>query len=152
MTQKPQMPDRAGTSFTNIIYTKLATFPSSKIPERLPIFFDEIVQKCVTCLPMLLHSCFCYPRPANRGHRLLPHTIPSSVCQAQSPEKSRVWLQNEKTADKNRITVMICDVRKSFLQNSNILPKCANLSNLTLPIKLIIDGILIYGRLTLWRL
>jgi len=31
MTSKPQMPDYAGTSFTNIIYTKLSTFPSRKI-------------------------------------------------------------------------------------------------------------------------
>ncbi len=31
MTSNPQMPGRAGTSFTNIIYTKLATFSSRKI-------------------------------------------------------------------------------------------------------------------------
>jgi len=29
--QNQQMPDRAGTSFTNIIYTILPTFPSRKI-------------------------------------------------------------------------------------------------------------------------
>src|SRR4030043_1723119 len=33
MTSKPQMPDCAGTSFTNIIYTKLPAFSSRNIPQ-----------------------------------------------------------------------------------------------------------------------
>ncbi len=31
ITSMPQMPGCAGTSLTNVIYTKLSTFPSSKI-------------------------------------------------------------------------------------------------------------------------
>jgi len=41
MTSNPQMPGRAGTSFTNIIYTKLSTFPSMEISGIcIPFFFN----------------------------------------------------------------------------------------------------------------
>src|SRR4030042_5748793 len=33
MISKPQMPDCAGTSFTNVIYTKLPAFSSRNIPQ-----------------------------------------------------------------------------------------------------------------------
>ena len=43
MTLKPQMSDYADTSFTDIIYTKLSTFPSRKISGFEWVFILDVV-------------------------------------------------------------------------------------------------------------
>jgi hypothetical protein len=50
MTSNPQMPGREGTSFTNIIYTKLATFPSRKN--------NAIIRPFSTPSNKIFNSCF----------------------------------------------------------------------------------------------
>lgn len=39
--QNPQIPASTGTSFTNVIYTKLPTFPSRKIQQSRPVTNQE---------------------------------------------------------------------------------------------------------------
>jgi len=39
MTSNPQMPGCAGTNLINLIYTKLSTFPSSKISQIIHLVF-----------------------------------------------------------------------------------------------------------------
>ena len=53
MTSKPQMPDCTSTSFTNVIYTKLTTFPSRKISRIMHPFSTQTKSAIHSSLPLL---------------------------------------------------------------------------------------------------
>jgi len=74
MTSNPQMPGCAGTNLINLIYTKLSTFPSSKIsqiiyPFSTPLCHSALIRLCSgqALIPnpflILTYQFTCYPVP-----------------------------------------------------------------------------------------